>query len=1263
MTQVPLAQCKRRASRIARLVIACVAVCQLASLARFHPASAQHAGGAAQSDSQPFLSYRLTHASAEHLRSNLLSLLAGRTDFQVIADPQTNQLLVRGAPDIQQLARQLIDTLDRPPGTFPSAGTPPTLPTDASGSRFQSRSVTLQNSRVDQIEKLLAQMFGNRLTRAAQSPGELPALQITLSQSEAVQLEIDARGNQILIHGPSRLVIQFARLVDALDSPRAEAGRTVRIVPLRRSDPAKIQQAVEAYRGNPPVQTDVPQPEPPDQGRRLGSGSVQQAVAVEPHGSRRPKPLMQTLFQVAPGDQPELPPEPQFPAQLPPQLPPGFADDELSDEQRRQLRELGADVEIEPLEDLDVIILRGRERDVQDLLRIIEEIERISAESVPQIEVITLEHANSFAIGRVLTQIQPELLIGRQGRALSVPLRSPNAMLLVGWGEALNALRDLIAKLDQPVAPEAQFRVFPLKYAAAAVMEQTLTQFFRDITPNAPPRATVTSDRRSNSVIVQGSPTDLAEAEVLLQRLDVPAGSATNQLRIVRLNNSLAIDLAPALQAAITGTGPAAGPGAQAATQRIDSLEFFTLDAQGQQLLKSAAMTDVRITPEPRTNTLIISAPPESIDLIVALIRQLDLVPATTAQIKVFRIVNGDASRLVEMLQALLGTQAILPGGPQLSGAAGEGSLAPLRFSVDQRTNTIVASGSPGDLTIIEAILLRLDESDVQERRSIVYRLKNAPAFDVATAVNEFLRSERRVQTVSPGAFSPFQRIEAEVVVVPEPVSNSLIISATPRYYDEVVRVVERLDAEPPQVMIQVLIADIQLNNVEEFGIELGIQDSVLFDRSLLSNIFPATATNPSQILSANINPGFNFNAPGAVLGNSGSAQSVATAGAVGTQGLTNFGVGRTGAESGFGGLVLSASSENVSVLIRALREKRRVDVLARPQVMTLDNQPAFIQVGQRVPRVASVSLNSFGQVSNIDLLNVGLILGVTPRISPDGTVVMEIDAERSEVGSEADGIPVASSVDGGVIRSPRIDVTTAQTTVSAADGQTIVLGGLITKTKRLRTRRVPYLSDIPVLGLLFRYDFQQAARNELLIILTPRVVRNESEANQVKQAEAARMSWCLGDVENLHGDTGIHRRGETEMDYGETTVIYPDLNPRGVEIIDTPGESPAGPVLSSPDGYDDAAPMMIPRGGELPVPNDSGAMQQPPASSSLQQATASAPATQQTASKVESKWKLPSWSKKPAAEPAPVVSEVGGDRVGPRPDATPYLPSTGNDR
>ena len=491
------------------------------------------------------------------------------------------------------------------------------------------------------------------------------------------------------------------------------------------------------------------------------------------------------------------------------------------------------------------------------------------------------------------------------------------------------------------------------------------------------------------------------------------------------------------------------------------------------------------------------------------------------------------------------------------------------------RTNSIIATGSAGDLRIIEALLLRLDQKDVEQRKNTVYRLKNAPAEAVARSVNDFLRSERTVQQAAPGAISPFQQIESEVVVVPEPVSNSLIISATPRFFDEIEVLVEKLDAQPPQVMIQVLIAEVTLNNTNEFGVELGLQDSLLFDRSLLGNLVTTTQTiqgsspagiltsTTQNILGATNNPGFAWN--GAPLGNSGAPSSLATASNVAGQAVSNFGVGTVNQQLGYGGLVLSASSENVSVLIRALQQSNRLEILSRPQIRTLDNQPAFIQIGQRVPRIITASVTQVGSVNGVVLENVGLILGVTPRISPEGMVVMEVDAEKSEIDVVNQGIPVSISASGAVIRSPIFNITTASTTVSANSGETIIIGGLITKSSDETARRVPLLSDIPVVGNFFRYDSSIQKRSELLIILTPYVIRTPEESARIKRDEVAKMHWCAGDVVDIAGQ-GIIGEDPGPFTESEIPVIYPDVNPRGT----------LQPLELPPEPSADASPLRV---------------------------------------------------------------------------------------
>ena len=1205
-----------------------------------------HAGLAQTDTSGEYRIYPLQHVRAAEVEKVLGQLLAGLGDgTHLVADAKANQLLLRGPEEAQRIARELTASYDRPttppqagkptvkayacdrtrlsdvattlramyserPGIrvavdpnaariivlappevhaaipqqlaalvsgAPTRGLPPGAPAGPPAqARPSEQFVPLVRLRTEQIEGTLRKLMGGRLRPVANPGPGRPHYELVDAAGQSLGVEVDRRRNGFMLWGASPLVRQLARLIHSLDDTAAAAGRTIRVLPVRRADPGKVQEAIRAFRqGHQGSGRQGPSGKPP-----TAVPAAQHQSAIDHGSSRTRQPdepirlVNYELFQ-------------QSPEGAAPTQPGAAADEEL----RQRIRELGADVEVEILPDLDVIILRGRDQDVKELTRIIEEIERLSAETQPAIEIVPLKHVRGDVMTSVIDQVSMDLIGGRQGRVSVTPLVKPNALLLIGWGDAVGAIKELIAKLDRPVPPETQLRVFRLKHAMATRTRVTVEQFLGART-GLGPKVQVVADVRTNTLVVQAGPRDMAEVALLVERLDAGASGVVNRARVFRLKNSLAADVGGTLQRAID----AARGGT--ADRKSAVLELLTIDAEAEKVLKSGDLSDAQITADPRTNTLLVTAPPESMELLAALIEHLDS-PASTAQIKVFRIVNGDANALILMLRTLVPSQTGAQTRPQLAGAEGETSLVPLRFSVDARTNSIIATGSTGDLKIIEALLLRLDAKDVQQRKNTVYRLRNAPALDVAKAINDFLRSERQVQQAAPGTISPFQQIEREVVVVPEPVSNSLILSATPRFFTDIMDLVEQLDEEPPKVMIQVLIAEVALGDAHEFGVELGLQDSLLFDRSLIGNLVTTTSSTQrstpagiitdtqESIVSASNTPGFTFNSQ--ELPNSASDRALRGSDIVGGQGLSNFAVGRINNELGFGGMVLSASSESVSVLIRSLQETRRLEVLSRPQIMTLDNQPAFIQVGQRVPRIVGTTINLTGQVNNITLENVGLILGVTPRISPDDMVVMEIDAEKSQLGPEAEGIPVAVS-EGVTIRSPRIDLTTAQTTVSAASGETIVLGGLITKRESAIHRSVPWISDIPVLGNLFRYDSETCRRTELLIILTPHVVRSAEEAARIKQAEATRMHWCLSDVTELHGPTGIRPRDDGMIYHDAAPVVYPDMNPRGVVPQGIPpsgdGATPSAEEIPPPAGL---GPMRPPHGAGVQPPKHGG--------------------------------------------------------------------------
>ncbi len=977
---------------------------------------------------------------------------------------------------------------------FATAQSPaaPTAPASQSLYMVIRRDVDVPPSRAAYIHESLTSLFQKYLRV---DPANASKHELQLNSGRAT-FEFRASENRLRIEGPEALANDIANLVTTFATLRPE--EAIRILPLHDNGQASLTKfsSLAASTKNSPMRF----------------ASMQQEVTPAPLPTSPGTPNNTAKPDSAKPDKDK----PKAPTSLPlPQF---------------------EGVQIEMLPEIDAIILRGRDQQLSDLTEIIKRLDEASRLTRPEIEVVALQHAGSAAIAKLITAMQEKLVGSVQGRVSVTPLGKPNSLLLIGWGEAVAATKDLITKLDQPASPDAQFEVIQLQHASATELQTQLRTFFLNRDGLAPVIQSMV-DNRTNAIVVHAPPRDLLEVRRLISQLDVPKGALMQQARIFQLRHSLAADIAKSLQQALTTT--TTGPGA--------SIQL--LDQDGRTVATSGTLGTNQITVNERNNTLLVSCPPATLPLIAQLIEQLDT-PGMVAKIKIFPVKNGDAAALVETLRALLPAQgAGTSTSPQLSSAPDETALMPLRFTVDIRGNNVIVVGSEGDLRIVEALILRLDEGDKMQRKSTVYQLKNSPAVDVALAINEFLRSKRQVEIAAPGANNPFEQIDREVVVVPEPVQNKLILSATPRYYEEISRLIEQLDQQPPQVMIQVMIAEITLSNTDEFGVELGLQDAILFDRSLLG----ANSSNT---------PGFNFNS-GLPLGNSGSDKALFNSARVAGQGISNFSVGRNNQDLGFGGLVLSASSENVSFLLRALQDSKRLEVLSRPQVLTLDNQQAFIQVGQRVPRISNSNVTQFGTTNGLIDVNVGLIIGVTPRISPEGNVVMEIDAEKSKVGPESEGIPVSTSNNGTVIRSPRIDTITAQATVSAADGETIILGGLISRSTNTQHRQVPWLGNLPILKHLFSYDFNQTLRTELIIILTPHVVRSQGDMERLKQAEFARISWCEADIFEIHGD--VYPRADMAMEMmkqDDLDVVYPDIDPRGSQLRPSREVPSVGPAL-----------------------------------------------------------------------------------------------------
>jgi type II secretion system protein D len=809
---------------------------------------------------------------------------------------------------------------------------------------------------------------------------------------------------------------------------------------------------------------------------------------------------------------------------------------------------LRGEVNIQAMQELGILILKGNEADVAKVEEIIQRLETMSVGSLPSIHVLTLQNVDSEAMATLLTSVYEELTELRQRgsenrkTAAFIPVIQPNAILILSSEIERQSILELADELDKPLSPELEFQVFPLKSAIASQVVTALESFYEE-RPGLGTSVRAFADVRTNSLIVQGRANELAEVTKLVERIDKDDPSATVRMQIIPLKQAVAQELSDtinqALQAVInppqqtTQGGGGFGGGNNTGAQELRdnksvALEFLTSNGGVQDLIRSGILADVRISPDVRSNSLIVSAPEASMTLMTALVEALDRAPGATSEIKVFTLRNADAQQSVDLLETLFdNTNQEDQLGIQLAGTEGtSSSLIPLRFSGDIRTNTVLAVGSAESLSVVEAILLRLDNDDTRKLETTVFQLRNAPADLVAETLLNFLEQQQALQDSSEDLISNIERIRQQVLVAPDVNSNSLIVSASPQYFSQITGIIETLDAQPPEVVIQALLVEVTLDATDEFGIELGFQDPLLLARS-------TTATTPA----AELRPGLNFNQTNIALGSGVGAGT--NPGTVAAQGLSNFSLNRQNAGLGFGGFVFSAQSDAVSVLLRALAARRTVHVLSRPQVRTTHNNLARVNVGQSVPVVDGVNITQLGQANpNITRYDTGITLEVTPRITPDGMVAMDVFASKS--GLAGTDVPVFASAT-GTITSPIINQSIADTIVNVPNGQTIVIGGMITKSDSSLERKVPWLGDLPVVGRAFRYDGTTVSRTELLIFLTPRIVLSDLDSELIKQVESERLHFIESEAEEIHGP--LYSVPQTQ--HGEVLMqgMYPEAS------------------------------------------------------------------------------------------------------------------------
>lgn len=557
-----------------------------------------------------------------------------------------------------------------------------------------------------------------------------------------------------------------------------------------------------------------------------------------------------------------------------------------------------------------------------------------------------------------------------------------------------------------------------------------------------------------------------------------------------------------------------------------------------------------KISTHESSNSIILSDYGSVIERIMKIVYEMD-VPGSEEKIQIVQIEHASAEELAGMLKDLLAIESKSKGSsfvsrskrktsinlsPSVKKSSSAGTLKISSIIPDLRTNALVISANEEGVKRIRELVKKLDTPVDASRMGgvYVYNVLYGTAEEVYNTLMGIKPSDKNQRRSSSfRRFPPTTRSSSSsrtsktssqsplfenVNIMADTNTNSLIISAKNKYdYERVKAVLKKIDVPRDQVFIQAIIVEmiIRKGNNREFNLASALgsiypktlkndkDGSYTFLEILGSSIagFLSQPFNITNLQQAQFGPGLILNTPiipflGDALGNlGGDDESKAELyKAIGT-------LDREAQTAAVGGIsnndLVQKLQTSFIPLFRLLKTASNVNVLSTPQLTTLDNVPAFIEVGENAP-VGLTSTATVGGAlsqSSIDRENVTLRLDITPRINPEsGTVQMDIKQKFDDFSSESSSASELAS------KSVRIIKREIQTKMVLNDGETAVLGGLLTDKDIKNESKVPILGDIPVLGWLFKGSVTTKEKRNLLVFITPTIIRGKEHKRKTKE-------------------------------------------------------------------------------------------------------------------------------------------------------------------
>jgi general secretion pathway protein D len=414
---------------------------------------------------------------------------------------------------------------------------------------------------------------------------------------------------------------------------------------------------------------------------------------------------------------------------------------------------------------------------------------------------------------------------------------------------------------------------------------------------------------------------------------------------------------------------------------------------------------------------------------------------------------NAPADTVAKVVQEWLGGRSGKPAG-QVSVAA-PGNLV----VADPRLNALILFGNDKDKLAIKRLVAMIDVPPPTTSSKVnVYYLENADATEMAKVLDGVVKGMTAANTPAGQPAPQGSPLDTKITITPDKATNALVIMAAPADYQNLLQVIKKLDRRSRQVFVQVLIAEVSLDKSRELGLQSGvIGGAALNDYLAVAGIYDPLGTFASVL---------------------GGLSGSTTGGAATSSLLSNF----------------QPRPANVTSVLKALDKNGLLNILSTPNILTSDNKEAEINVGENVPFQGASTVTTGFSTTSVERKDIGINLKIKPQISEGDYIRMDINQEISAVKDS---------------KGQAIDLVTtkrsAKTSIVVKDKETVVIGGLIQDTENETVSKIPFLGDIPVLGWLFKTKSKTRQKTNLMIMLTPNIVKDASELAAVTDDQRTR--------------------------------------------------------------------------------------------------------------------------------------------------------------